>query len=238
MSGIPSYQITPCGDHALTVQFGESISPEVHRHVINLYKHLSQLSGEGIRDIIPAYTTVTVVYDLAFFLKKYAGQPVSEKLSRFIQEAIAEMQDAEIQTKRLVKVPVCYDASLAPDLFSLAEEKNITTEELIRLHTETIYKVYMLGFLPGFAYMGSVDAKIAAARKTDPRTKVPAGSVGIAGTQTGIYPFESPGGWQLIGQTPLPVFDAGKNSPCLFSPGDTVQFFPITLTEFKKMQNA
>jgi inhibitor of KinA len=124
--------------------------------------------------------------------------------------------------------------SLAPDIISLAETHELSVEEVISLHTAKIYRVYMIGFLPGFAYMGSVDEKLTTPRRMQPRTIVPAGSVGIAGEQTGIYPFDSPGGWQLIGQTPLQMFDATGATPCYLHPGDEVQFHAISIEEFKK----
>ncbi len=133
----------------------------------------------------------------------------------------------------IIRIPVCYETICAPDLLSLASIKGITTDELIRLHSSTTYRVFMNGFLPGFAYMGKVDETIAAPRLTTPRQKVPAGSVGIAGDQTGIYPMESPGGWQLIGRTPLALFNTDSSKPCLIEPGDQVQFYPISWNEFQ-----
>lgn len=132
-----------------------------------------------------------------------------------------------------VRIPVCYDSSLGPDLVSLANTHGLSAEEVIQIHTSRLYSVYMLGFLPGFAYMGTVDPRIQTPRRAAPRTQVPAGSVGIAGMQTGIYPLASPGGWQLIGRTPLPVFQPDASSPSLLQPGDHVQFYPITLQAFE-----
>lgn len=136
----------------------------------------------------------------------------------------------------LVKIPVCYHPSVAPDLAHMAAQTELTEAEIIQLHCQPIYKVYLIGFLPGFPYMASVNKAIQFPRKTTPRALVPAGSVGIAGEQTGIYPLNSPGGWQLIGKTPLILFDMRKEMPCLLQPGDTVQFYPIELAEFLSIQ--
>lgn len=233
-----SYRIYPCGDHALTISFGDTICAEANQQVITLYKQLVAEKEQGILDIIPAYTTVTIVFDLAFLLKKYPGQPIMEKVEQLLHHAVQKLQYSITDVSREVNVPVCYDPSLAPDLIELTETHAISLDELIRLHTERAYRVYMIGFLPGFAYMGSVNERIITPRKNTPRKLVPAGSVGIAGEQTGIYPFDSPGGWQLIGQTPLKIFDATKKDPCYFQPGDEVHFVPISLKEFQKLKKA
>ena len=134
----------------------------------------------------------------------------------------------------MLRIPVCYHSSLAPDLHLLAVQLHLTTDELIRIHVATTYRVFMLGFLPGFAYMGPVDQRIVAPRHDRPRSAVPAGSVGIAGAQTGIYPMQSPGGWQLIGRTPLQLFTPHLLPPCLLQPGDEVVMYPISLDEFNQ----
>jgi inhibitor of KinA len=139
----------------------------------------------------------------------------------------------EISKQRILEIPVCYAKPFAPDLETLALQNQLTTEEVIQLHTAKVYRVYMIGFLPGFAYMGKVDHRIAAPRKSQPRTNIPAGSVGIAGEQTGIYPLVSPGGWNIIGQTPLKLFDAARPDPVLFQPGDRVHFYSISQNEFE-----
>ena len=140
--------------------------------------------------------------------------------------------------KRSISIPVCYEGTFALDLSLLAHQKNLTVEEVIQIHTKTTYQVYMIGFLPGFAYMGKVDEQIQISRKEKPRTFVAAGSVGIAGEQTGIYPVDSPGGWQVIGKTPIKMFDIAQTNPCYLRPGDEVRFIPITLTEFQQISNS
>ncbi len=234
---IPSgYHMYPCGDHALTIEWGSTIDISVNKSVIALFCVLQEANIKGVKDIIPAYNSVTVVYDTALLKKSCSTKTVYEWMSRQIGKLIdSSVIDTEKKPK-LVRIPVCYDLSLAPDLASLAAEHMLTIEEVVKLHMGKIYRVYMIGFLPGFAYMGSVDEGIATPRKVNPRTNVPAGSVGIAGEQTGIYPFDSPGGWQLIGQTPLKMFSANQAEPCLLQPGDDVQFYRVTILEFEKIK--
>jgi len=231
------YHMYPCGDHALTIEWGNAIDVTVNKTVMALFALLKEANVTGIKDVIPAYNTVTVVYDMPFLKKQVATTTVYEWMSRQVGKCIDNAKTDTEKAARLVRIPVCYDLSLAPDLSSLAAEHSISTDEVIKLHTGKYYRVYMIGFMPGFAYMGSVDEKIITARRSNPRTLVPAGSVGIAGEQTGIYPFDSPGGWQLIGQTPVKMFDAQKEEPCYLQPGDEVQFYSITTEEFQNIQS-
>lgn len=203
-----------------------------------LYHYLCREKITGVLDLIPAYTSLTLVYDLAALIKKFPGQSVYTIMETQLQQAARSIESYMDTISNKLMIPVCYDLLLAPDLVALAEQHQLTVDEVIHIHTSQTYRVYMIGFLPGFAYMGSVDERIRTARKTSPRTTVPAGSVGIAGEQTGIYPLDSPGGWQLIGQTPLRLFDVTRANPCLLQPGDEVQFCPITLTEFHKRKEA
>ena len=228
------YHMYPCGDHALTIQWGNRIDISVNKVVIALFTLLKEANIKGVKDIIPAYNSLTIVYDTATLKKQVKTVTVYEWISRQVGKLIdSSVIDTE-RKARLVRIPVCYDLSLAPDLVSLAAEHGMDTDEVVKLHTGKTYRVFMIGFLPGFAYLGSVDERIITPRKANPRTMVPAGSVGIAGEQTGIYPFDSPGGWQLIGQTPVKMFSAAADEPCLLQPGDAVQFYPVTLTEFEK----
>jgi inhibitor of KinA len=141
-----------------------------------------------------------------------------------------------LPVSKLVRIPVCYAQQFAPDIASLAALHGISIEEVIAIHSGTNYRVYMIGFLPGFPYMAMVNKKIQTPRLPKPRARVPAGAVGIAGAQTGIYPTDSPGGWQLIGQTPLKIFDLAKDNPVLLQPGDEVQFYPVSIEEFQTFQ--
>ncbi len=228
------YTIYPCGDHAITIELDNRVDVEISRQVISLYQKIRSLKLPGVLDIIPAYSSVTIVYDLRLLTKQFTGASVYETMHAVLQNAANDVLSAVVAQTRLIRIPVCYDTSLAPDIVSLAALHQLTVEEVIQLHTAVTYRVYMIGFLPGFAYMGSVEERIITPRKESPRTNVPAGSVGIAGEQTGIYPFASPGGWQLIGQTPLPMFAVNQSQPCYLQPGDAVQFFSISVEEFFK----
>jgi inhibitor of KinA len=174
-----------------------------------------------ILDLIPAYASLTVIYSPGMVIP--------------IEDIIAQATTNISITPRLLKIPVCYDPSLGPDIEAMAVQKGLSVDLIIELHTQQLYTVYMLGFLPGFPYMGKVDERLATPRLKKPRLKVPAGSVGIAGSQTGIYSLTSPGGWNIIGQTPVRMFNPDKESPCFCSPGDQVQFVPVSLKEFHKM---
>ena len=199
-----------------------------------LFHHLREKNIEGVKDIIPAYTTLTVVYDIVRVQKQTPGS-ASVFISSEIEKALQHCSWNIATSASLIEIPVCYDTSLGIDLKEISKQKKLSIEDIIRIHASTIYDVYMLGFLPGFAYMGTVDEKIITPRKEKPRLHVAAGSIGIAGAQTGIYPIDSPGGWQLIGKTPLQIFNKEKINPCLLKAGDKVQFVAIDKNEFEKL---
>jgi inhibitor of KinA len=227
------YTIFPLGDSALTVEFGHVIDRELNKRALALFRQLKSLSLPHLTDIVPAYGSLTVYYDTVAILRetgedKTAFEAVSETVRQLLE---GEHLSAIDVSPRHIRVPVCYASCCAPDLEALAGEKGLTPEEVVHLHTTGTYRVYMLGFLPGFAYMGEVDERIALPRKDKPQ-RVVAGGVGIAGRQTGIYPLASPGGWQIIGRTPLKLFHRKNEHPVLFSPGDTVTFYSITEDEF------
>lgn len=233
MSNYPSYKIYPCGDHAFTLDFGQQINPMINDRVIQLYHQLSLQKHAFVKDLIPAYSSMTIVYDPFLLLQQ---QLSPEKIIRELFQLVIhslENISSEISTT-ITQIPVCYHTSLAPDLQSLADSHQLSREAVIDLHCNTVYRVYMNGFLPGFAYMGTVDDRIATPRLETPRKIVPAGSVGIAGNQTGIYPLESPGGWQLIGRTPIRIFKPSEKEPCFLKPGQQIQFYPISLEQFQK----
>jgi inhibitor of KinA len=231
------YRIYPIGDQALTLDFGNLINDEINARVMALFYWLKEENLQGIKDIIPAYASISVVYDAAL-IRKWAGTGSAYAyMEDYLTKALQQLDLLALPSSRELRIPVCYHQSLAPDLVELCESKNMDLDELVAIHISRPYRVYMIGFLPGFAYMGSLDERIMAPRKQTPRTHVAAGSVGIAGVQTGIYPFASPGGWQLIGQTPLSLFNANAEVPTLFQPGDLVQFEPISLDQFYQLKN-
>lgn len=180
---------------------------------------------------MPAYATLAVFYDIKK-ISRHTETSAFNFVKEYLQQLLEKQLQTSIQSSPVKKIPVCYDELFGIDLKEMSELHRLSINEIISLHTAVIYKVYMIGFLPGFAYMGSVDNKIITPRKDQPRLNVVAGSVGIAAAQTGIYPMDSPGGWQIIGKTPLQLFDTAKSTPCLLSAGDQVQFVSISLDEF------
>jgi inhibitor of KinA len=177
------------------------------------------------------------VYDLAQIKPQHGFSSSFEWIKATIIQHIESINTSDL-IGRHVKIPVCYDIALGLDLFELSQHSKLSIEEIIDKHSSQTYKVYMIGFLPGFPYMATVDVSIQMNRRAVPRQIVPKGSVGIAGEQTGIYPLDSPGGWQIIGQTPLNLFDISKENPCLLSPGDRVEFYAISLEEFWEIKKA
>jgi inhibitor of KinA len=230
------FDIFPVGDQAVTLSFGNKIDPSIHEKVLSIGNVINEKAFRGLRDVIIAYSSVTVVYD-AFEVKRISGAQSAFKFCvGLLTDAATRVSNHKAGSARVVEIPVCYEPPFSPDLNELATTKEITSEDVIRLHTSVLYKVYMIGFLPGFAYMASVDDKIATPRKAQPRNIVEAGSVGIAGIQTGVYPVNSPGGWNIIGRTPLQMFNKDLPSPSLLEPGDTVKFIRIDSIEFQKLQ--
>jgi inhibitor of KinA len=226
------------GDNAITITLGDTIDEKANAHVHALCQFLHAQKIIGIQDIIPAYASLTVVYDLWTIHKQMANVDAHAYFQQLLMNANEAIKNTIATVGRKLQIPVCYDPTLGIDLDEIAITKKMSVEEIIEKHTRKTYRVFMLGFQPGFAYMGTVDERIAMPRKSMPRNNIAAGSVGIAGFQTGIYPFDSPGGWNIVGRTPLRLFDVNKNAPCLFQPNDEVQFMPISLAEFHQIQSA
>jgi inhibitor of KinA len=228
-------RIVSLGESALQISWGNVIDKSINSEVHSFSGMLRQLNIKGIIDVIPAYSSVTIIFDLPFFLFSYHELPL-----HFMQLKLDEIyhwkKDLPAKELPVITIPVCYDPGLGNDLEKLSAENNMATEEIIRLHAASPYYVYMLGFLPGFSYMGEVNDRIAFPRKEKPMP-VKAGSVAIAGKQTGIYPVDSPGGWNVVGFTPLKIFDAARSTPCLLEPGATVVFEPIDIVVFNNLQN-
>ena len=211
--------IRECGDAMLLVEFEPVIDPIINERVVALASQLRDRRARGVRDVAPGYCTVGVHFD-----------PLQTDL-RALEQAIAEdanaLEDGGAASPRdPIEIAVSYGGDEGPDLEAVAAHAGCSPAEVIKRHTAPTYRVYMLGFVPGFAYLGRVDASIAMARHRVPRERVPAGSVGIAGEQTGVYPVSSPGGWQLIGRTSCVMFDASRPTPSLLLPGDLVRFVP------------
>lgn len=204
------------GDSCVALQFGETIDPAVNAHCIAVAAALERASLRGVRDVVPSYNAVTVHFD-PLTTDRHA---LDAELARLSAETPRTLTDDQ----RTIEIPVSYGGASGPDLAAVAEFARCSEADVVRLHMEPAYRVYMLGFLPGFAYLGSVDARIAMPRLEAPRMRVAAGSVGIAGSQTGIYPCDTPGGWRIIGRTSVKVFDAARPEPFLLKAGDRVKF--------------
>jgi len=229
-----SYTIYPLGETALTLDFGNVIAAAINKRVLALFEKLRALKLPFLLDIVPAYASLTIYYDVVQVQQLvHDDLTPAHAMEVLLENTLASLEVENYQASRLVNVPVCYSDTYAPDLQALASVKAMTTEEVVALHTAQTYRVYMIDFVPGFAYMGEVNKKIAMPRRDQPRLRVEAGSVGIAGRQTGLYPFITPGGWQIIGRTPLKLFDPHQKEPTLLQPGDEVQFYSITEDEFE-----
>lgn len=236
MASTPDYKIFSLGDSALTIDFGNTINESLNDTVISIFNSLQQTPFEGLIEAVPAYSSLTIYYDIGMLQKKIKNEStVFQWVKNNITERLQQKQTLLNKKENIVSIPVCYEKKYAPDLEWMSEHIKISCEEIIQLHCDTTYRVFMLGFLPGFAYMGTVNNKIEAPRKQKPQNVVE-GSVGIAGKQTGIYPLSSPGGWQIIGKTPLKLFNK-KEGSTLLNLGDSVRFYSIIKDEFDNIES-
>jgi inhibitor of KinA len=228
------YTFYALGDTAVTLDFGNVIDSTVNTQVLGLFHKLKTLRLPCIRDVVPAYASLTVYYDVVWIHQHMEGEGTAAiAVQVLLEDLLSSLLTEKEEKQRYIKVPVCYSRKYAPDIYEMALVKGISVDDIIKLHTHQSYRVYMIGFMPGFPYMGEVDEQLAMPRRAQPRLKVEAGAVGIAGRQTGIYPQTSPGGWQIIGQTPMKLFDPQQQEPILLKPGDEVQFYSITEDEFE-----
>lgn len=214
------------GDRSVLVELGDEMSPRINRRVRESYLVLKEDPIEGILDMVPAYRSFLIIYDplkLDLVMIKNRMEDIQRKIGGI-----------EIPEPKTMEIPVLYGGEYGPDIEWVARYHAIRVEEAIKLHTGTTYQVYMIGFMPGFPYMGELPEGLATPRRETPRTVIPQGSVGIAQRQTGIYPVESPGGWHILGRTPLKLFDPLDSPPTLLEMGDMVKFFPIDEEEFKR----
>ena len=217
------------GDSAIVVELEARIDPEINARVIQLAGAVQAAAFTGVRDVVPSYRSFTVFFDP--LRTDYRG------LLELLERQIDRLTDPPIVAAPSIRVPVCYGGEFGPDLAAVAAFANKPPQDVIAIHASATYRVFMLGFMPGFAYMGVVDPRIAMPRRSTPRVRVPCGAVGIAGEQTGVYPAETPGGWQLIGRTPLEPFDLNRAAPFLFRPGDAVRFVPIERDEYDRIKS-
>lgn len=233
MNVFQPYSIFPLGDSALTIDFGNAVQEDINKKVLRLYHHVHSAADPLIGDLVPAYSSLTVYYDAARLYSE--SKTAFECMADRLDEILARQTLASQHKAQYFEIPVCYSKKFALDLEYLAGQSGMPQEEVVHIHSSKIYRVYMLGFLPGFCYMGDVDRSIALPRKPVPVTVFP-GAVGIAGSQTGIYPLTSPGGWQIIGRTPVEMFNRNSPRPVWIQPGDQIKFYPVTLHEFENYQ--
>ena len=217
-------------ERVLLLTAGNQIDPLINRLIHRITAAIMDSAIPGIQECIPAYASLSIHFDPQLIHQLFPNQLPADVVRSKIFELITNLEPEEhAADSRLIEIPVWYNGA---DLLSLSELHGLSPDEVIAIHSAGTYQVFMIGFLPGFAYMGSVDARIATPRHPSPRQQVPSGSIAIAGMQTGIYPLESPGGWQLIGRTPLKLFDVTSSVPCLLGPGDQVRFKAISESEF------
>lgn len=222
-------RILPAGDAALVVEFGDRVDPALNREVRELWRALEREAIPGIVELVPTYRSLLVCYD------PLVAAP--DDLRARLLEIDRRKGDLDLGAPRVIRVPTVYGGEFGPDLPFVARHNKLTEAEVVDLHAGADYLVYMLGFSPGFPYLGGMSPRIATPRLATPRAVIPAGSVGIAQQQTGIYPVESPGGWQLIGRTPLRLFDAERRPPALFEAGDFIRFVPVSEAEYRAIDD-
>lgn len=226
-------RFAPLGDSAVMVTLGDSIDEATHRLVRAATARIDQRALPGIVDQVPAFTSIAVHYDPAAVAQRAGTTEPYDFVRRELERLLSDLSAEDLPAPRTVEIPVCYGGELGPDLEELARVHELTPDDVISIHASGNYLVYMIGFMPGFAYLGGLSDRIATPRRKTPRTEVPAGTVGIGGSQTGVYPLISPGGWNLIGRTPRAIFDIRRAEPTLLSTGDRVRFRPITFAEFR-----
>lgn len=233
-----SFSIYPLGDSAITIDLGNSIDEQLNRQALAIHDWLQAHRFPGLVDIIIAYSSVSVLYDPAIVRTSKVNCPGGAYgwVSKLMKQAGEEVMGGAAVKGHSFRMPVCYGGEYGPDLEWVARQKGLSGEEVIRIHHSGSYRIYMVGFLPGFPYLGKIDSRLEVPRKDRP-VPVMGGGVGIAGIQTGIYPLSSPGGWQIIGRTPVRLFDWQTDPPIRFQCGDEVEFYPISREEFLQWKN-
>jgi len=230
-----TYDIFPLGDSAVTIDLGNRICGILNNKVLAIQQWIALHPFEGMKDLILGYSSLSVLYDPIIVLKKQKVKTGAfEFVKSILEKAFLESENAFVPNREEILLPVCYDEPFGPDLSFIADTKQISIEEIITIHLSKTYRVYMMGFLPGFAYMGEVDQRIQVQRKAKPQAVI-AGSVGIANGQTGIYPLDSPGGWQVIARTPVKMFDIDNAQPVKLHAGQSVRFHRINQYEFAQI---
>lgn len=214
----------PAGDKALVAEFGNQIEEGLNQQVHHLAARLTKACIPGVQELLPTFRSLMIYYNP---LEIRYGE-----LKKQVESLAEDMGEAVENRKRILKIPCCYGARFGPDLRDMEQYTGMDREEIIRLHSSVDYKIYMMGFLPGFVYLGGLDKRLEMPRLTTPRVKIFAGAVGIGGSQTGVYPLASPGGWRLIGGTPVDFYDPDRENPILCEAGEYIRFVPITVDDY------
>ena len=219
-----------CGDCAVTVAFRQEIREDTNRKILYLAEKLQNAGIHGLLETVPTYCSLTVYYEPLVLSRRKLEQQVLRFLSAYRPDTAGK--------KRVFEIPVCYEGEFAPDMEDVCQLTGLSREQVVSLHSGVDYLIYMLGFLPGFPYLGGMDPRLEAPRLDSPRTRIPPGAVGIGGKQTGIYPLASPGGWRLIGRTPAAIYDPDRTKPIAYEAGDYIRFRPISEDEFYRLQES
>lgn len=221
-------KLLTAGDSSILLQFGNTIDPAINRKIAATVQLMREQHINGVTDVIPAFCSLLINYD---------PRVISYEQIKCRMEALVKIDVTAGDTrKRVFEIPVCYGGEYGPDIQNIADHAGLSVEEVIQIHTSRDYLIYMLGFLPGFTYLGGLDERIHTPRLANPRIRIPAGSVGIGGSQTGIYPMDSPGGWQLMGMTPVKTYDPDREVPILVEAGDYIRFVAIDEDEFHRIK--
>lgn len=222
------FRIKPFGDCGLRVQLGDSITKEINAKVRSLSWFLEKENIRGIMEWIPTYTAVSIYYDPYII--------TFEEIKKYVESMEEKLEKITLPPANVIKIPVLYGGEVGSDLEHVANYNQLSVEEVIRIHTSSDYLIYMMGFTPGFPYLGGMSEKIATPRLKEPRLKIPVGSVGIAGSQTGVYSMETPGGWQIIGKTPVRLYDPDRRKPILLQAGNYIRFVQVTESEYREIE--
>ena len=221
--------ISPVGDCAISIDFGQVIDPKINRHIRQTIERIQELKLDGITELVPTYCALLIQYDAML----YSYSDICNLMEPLLEPSATDDANERVT---IIEIPTVYGGEFGPDLGFVASHNNLSEDEVVSIHSGTDYLVYMLGFIPGFTYLGGMDPRIATPRLSSPRTLIPAGSVGIAGEQTGTYPSDSPGGWQIIGRTPVTMYDMSKEQAALLSAGDYVRYVPIDEVEYNRIK--
>lgn len=226
------FSVFQTNETSALVEFGNKIDKDINKKIRIFCAYLEQNSFYGLIEYVPYFSSVSVIYDPL----KIKGNEPFKIVKLKLEEILSKLDFSCKYEENVVNIPVCYEGEFAPDIEYVAKVNNVTIDEVIEIHSKGKYLVYMIGFAPGFPYLGGLSEKIHTPRRKSPRTVIPEGSVGIAGTQTGVYPIETPGGWQIIGRTPLKLFNLKNSQKTLLKCGDTARFYPISYNEYVKLK--